>query len=428
MKPIIQLALDFTELDRALRVAGEAVAGGVDWLEAGTPLIKSEGLDAVRALRRAFAGRTIVADMKVMDAGRIEAEAAAKAGADIVDVLGAASDATIQECIEAGRHYGVKIVVDTIAVEDVVTRAKEVEAMGADYVSVHIAIDEQMHGVTPFETLRKVAEAVSIPVAIAGGIHCENAAEAVRCGASIVIVGGAITKAEDATAAARQIREAVDTGRKIETKLYKRVTGEDIRGVLEQVSTANISDAMHRWGDLKGIVPVSPGMKMVGTAVTVRTYPGDFAKPVEAIDVAQKGQVIVVDAGGAPPAIWGELATHSCLQKGVGGVVVHGAIRDTVEIRKMGFPAFSKLITPTAGEPKGFGEIGIALSIEGVLIRPGDWIVGDDDGVVVIPRAKAVEIANRAMDVLEKENRIRKEIDAGSTLAKVTELLRWEKK
>jgi 3-hexulose-6-phosphate synthase/6-phospho-3-hexuloisomerase len=185
---------------------------------------------------------------------------------------------------------------------------------------------------------------------------------------------------------------------------------------------------MHRWGDLKGIVPVSPGMKMVGTAVTVRTYPGDFAKPVEAIDVAQKGQVIVVDAGGAPPAIWGELATHSCLQKGVGGVVVHGAIRDTVEIRKMGFPAFSKLITPTAGEPKGFGEIGIALSIEGVLIRPGDWIVGDDDGVVVIPRAKAVEIANRAMDVLEKENRIRKEIDAGSTLAKVTELLRWEKK
>jgi len=428
MKPVVQLALDFVELDRALKVAQEAVAGGVDWLEAGTPLIKSEGLDAVRALRKAFPNHTIVADMKIMDAGRVEAEAAAKAGADIVDVLGAASDATIRECVEAARHYGLRIVVDTIAVEDVVKRAREVEAMGADYVSVHVAVDEQMHGATPFEKLKQVAKAVSIPVAVAGGIHSESAAEAVKCGASIVIVGGAIIKAQDATGAARQIKRAVTTGKKPSTLLYKRVSGDTIREALEKVSTANISDAMHRTGDLEGIVPISTGLKMVGTAVTVRTYPGDFAKPVEAIDAAEKGQVIVVDAGGVGPAIWGELATHSCLQKGVCGVVVDGAVRDTGEIRKMGFPAFSRLLMPTAGEPKGFGEIGVPVLVGGVRVRPGDWLVGDDDGVVAIPKEKAVEFANRAMDVLEKENRIRKEIDAGSTLARVTELLRWEKK
>ena len=95
MEPVLQLALDFVNLEQALRCAREAVKGGADWLEAGTPLIKSEGLDAVRALRRVFPSATIVADMKVMDAGCLETESAAKAGADIIHVLGGASDATI---------------------------------------------------------------------------------------------------------------------------------------------------------------------------------------------------------------------------------------------------------------------------------------------------------------------------------------------
>ena len=118
MKPILQLALDFVDLQRALKNAKESMVGGVDWLEAGTPLIKSEGLQSIRELRRLFPSATIVADMKIMDAGRAEVEVAAKAGANIVDVLGAASDATIRECIEAGKNYGAKIVVDMIAVGD----------------------------------------------------------------------------------------------------------------------------------------------------------------------------------------------------------------------------------------------------------------------------------------------------------------------
>ncbi len=97
------------------------------------------------------------------------------------------------------------------------------------------------------------------------------------------------------------------------------------------------------------------------------------------------------------------------------------------EIRKLGFPAFAKIVTPTAGEPKGFGEIGVPVKVGGVRINPGDWIVGDDDGVLIIPEKKVVEIANRAMDVLEKENRVREEIERGETLSSVAELLRWEK-
>ncbi len=428
MKPILQLALDFVDLKRALKSAQAGVSGGVDWIEAGTPLIKSEGLHAVRELRRLFPSAVIVADMKIMDAGRTEVETAAKAGADIVDVLGASSDATVRECIQAGKNYGAKIVVDMISVDDVLSRAKQVEDFGADYVSVHCAIDEQMEGKDPFDMLRQVSQALSIPVAVAGGINSETAAKAVEAGASIVIVGGAITKAMDPEQAARDIRQGLDTGTSIGTTLFKRKGEAQIREILEMVSAANLSDALHRGGVIQGIRPLYPGIRMVGRAVTVRTYPGDWAKPVQAIDLAEPGDIIVIDVGGTGPAIWGELATHSAVQQKVGGVVIDGAIRDTPEIIAMKFPAFSRLVMPNAGEPKGFGEIGVPITVGNVRVEPGDWLLGDDDGVVVLPKNIAVEYANRSMDVLEKENRIREEIKEGSTLSQVTELLRWEKK
>ena len=427
MEPVLQLALDFVDLKRALKSAEAAVAGGADWLEAGTPLIKSEGLEAIRELRKCFPRATIVADMKIMDAGRIEVETAAKAGANVVDVLGAASDATIRECVQAGKNYGAKIVVDLIAVADPVQRAKEIEGFGADYVTVHCAIDEQMEGKNPFETLQQIAESVSIPVGVAGGINSETVPLALEAGASIVIVGGAITKAVDPKEAAGNIKKAMKEKVAIPTKLFKRVSGEAIRKILEQVSAANLSDALHRGGVLDGLKPLFKGIRLVGRALTVRTYPGDWAKPVEAIDMAEKGDVIVVDAGGVGPALWGELATHSAVQRGLAGVVIDGAMRDTHDISQLAFPAFSRLIMPNAGEPKGFGEIGVPVTIGNRKVETGDWILGDDDGVVVLPKAMATEYGNRAMDVLERENRIRQEIKEGSTLSQVTELLRWEK-
>jgi len=428
MKPVLQLALDFVDLRRAIKIAQAAMAGGADWLEAGTPLIKSEGLEAVRELRRLFPRATIVADMKIMDAGRIEVETAAKAGANVVDVLGAASNATVRECIQAAKNYGAKIVVDLIAVKDPISRAREVEGFGADYVTVHCSIDEQMEGKDPFETLRSVAKGLSVPVGVAGGINSETAPRALEAGASIVIVGGAITKSVDPKEAAGTIKGAMETMVAVPTQLFKRGSEAQIREILHQISSANLSDALHRAGVMEGIGPLFQGIRLVGRTVTVRTYPGDWAKPVEAIDVAEEGDVIVVDAGGVGPAIWGELATHSAIQKGLAGVVIDGAIRDTHDIRQMKFPAFATLVMPNAGEPKGFGEIGVPVTVGNRRVETGDWVLGDDDGIVVLPKSMAAEYANRGMDVLERENRIREEIKGGSTLSKVTELLRWEKK
>ncbi|MCX7805682.1 MAG: orotidine 5'-phosphate decarboxylase [Planctomycetota bacterium] len=429
MEPVIQVALDFLELDRALQVAREAIEGGADWIEAGTPLIKSEGLDAIRALRKEFPGRTIVADMKTMDAGRAEVEAAAKAGATVVTVLGRAADSTISEAVEAGWHYGARVCCDLIgfSADEVAGAARRAEKIGAAFVNVHAPIDEQMLGLDPFDRLRRVVGTVEIPVSVAGGLNSENVVRALEIGASILVVGGAIIKAKDPRGAAAAIKEAISTCRAVPTELFKRGGAEQIREILARVSTPNVSDAAHRGAAMWGIRPICQGLRAIGTAVTVRTYPGDWAKPVEAIDAAEPGQVLVIDACGREPAVWGELATLSAIQRKLAGVVVDGAVRDTPEIRRMGFPAFSRLVCPNAGEPKGFGEINVPVIVGGQKVGPGDWILGDDDGVVVLPKEKAVELVNRAQDVLEKENRLREEIRQGGTLSKVAQLLRWEK-
>ena len=427
--PVIQIALDFTEFKRALKVARDAVSAGIVWLEAGTPLIKAEGMEAVRLLKKEFPSCRIIADMKVMDTGRMEAEMAFKAGADIVVVMGNASDGTIREAVEASINYGGMVMVDLLEAASTVERAKEVERLGAHFIGIHIPIDKQMKGEISFDFIKEISSAINIPVAVAGGINSENVVEAIKAGASIVIVGGAVTKSEDVKKAVKVIKEAIEKKKVIKTELYRRVVSlKDVKDVFLKVSTANISDALHRSGWLKDLFPVCEGMpKMAGKVITVRTYPGDWAKPVEAIDIAEKGDVIVIDAGGVGPACWGELATTSCVIKKIGGVVIYGGVRDVEEIKKMKLPVFTKIICPEAGEPRGLGEINIPVRISGYIVRPGDWVVGDSDGVVLIPSERVVEIANRAMDVFERENRIRKEIKDGGTLSSVMELLKWEK-
>ena len=196
-----------------------------------------------------------------------------------------------------------------------------------------------------------------------------------------------------------------------------------------QVSSSNISDAMHRKGAMSDLISICGKVKMAGRAVTVHTVAGDWAKPVEAIDLARKNEVIVINNDGAVHiAPWGELATLSCITKGISGVVIDGAVRDVDDIRELKFPLFAKAIVPNAGEPKGFGEINTEILCCGQYVRPGDWITGDESGVVVIPAERAYEIARRALEIKKNEERIREEIRRGGTLSELTELKKWEKK
>ena len=428
--PALQVALDLVDIERSLALAHEAVLGGADWIEIGTPLLKSEGLAAVRKMREAFPRHVIVADLKTMDAGRTEFETAAKAGANIAVVLAAASDSTISQCIEAGHKYGMKTYCDTIniAPENLAERARQIEKLGVDIIGVHLPIDEQMLGKDPLSRLKTIREAVSVPLAVAGGVTSESAGAMVEAGASIVIVGGALHKAADARKATADTRKAIDTKKSVASSLGKRTGIAGVTETLLKTSTSNLSDAMHHKPCLRGIVLRTPGLRMAGQAVTVRSAPGDWNKVVQAIDVANAGDILVAECGGGPPAVFGELAAQSAKNRGLAGVVIYGGIRDADVSTRIGLPIFSSAVCSDAGDPKGFGEIGTEINIGGEYIRPGDWIFGDDDGVMVLPKALAVEYANRAVDVMENEQRIAAEIFAGKTLSEVANLKKWEKR
>jgi 3-hexulose-6-phosphate synthase/6-phospho-3-hexuloisomerase len=380
----------------------------------------------VRQIKQTYPDKTLVADMKTMDTGALETEMAAKAGADIVCLLAASDDSTILDALKSGRKYGSKIMVDLIGVEDKIKRAKELEKLGVDYLCMHVGIDEQMIGKKPIDVLSSLAKSTNVPIAVAGGLNSETAADVVKAGASIVIVGGAITKAKDVTKSTQQIKKAITEQKSVETTLFKKYDKTELKKAFSMVSTPNISDAMHKKGAMQDIRPIKLGFHMVGQALTVRTMNGDWAKPIEAIDKA-KDQVIVVDVNGGKTAIWGELATWSAIQKSVAGVVIDGAIRDLDDIVKMDFPIFSRHISSNAGEPKGLGEIGAEITCGNQTVQTGDWIIGDDSGVVVVPQEIAQEIANRALDVKEHENRIREEIKGGGSLGGVLKLKKWEK-
>src|SRR5947199_9372400 len=141
MKAVVQLSLDLIDLNEALRTAELALNAGVDWLEVGTPLIIAEGMRAVRELHARYPGVPLVADLKTMDGGWLEAEIMAKAGASMVVVMGQAHTETVELVVKAGKDLGVKVMGDNLGMPDPVGGAKLLEEAGCDYVIHHIGFN-----------------------------------------------------------------------------------------------------------------------------------------------------------------------------------------------------------------------------------------------------------------------------------------------
>jgi 3-hexulose-6-phosphate synthase/6-phospho-3-hexuloisomerase len=202
--PVVQISLDLTSLDEALATAAVAVEAGVDWLEAGTPLILAEGLRSVKALRAAFPRHPIVADLKTMDGGYLEAEMMAKAGATHVVVMARAHPETIKVTVKAGRDHGVKVMGDNLGCADKAAASRMMEDLGVDYIVHHTGYDER-RGIaaaggprlSPLDDLDAVVRAVQIPVQAVGGLTVEEAIEMPRRGAPLVVLGAPLTIAAD---------------------------------------------------------------------------------------------------------------------------------------------------------------------------------------------------------------------------------------
>jgi 3-hexulose-6-phosphate synthase/6-phospho-3-hexuloisomerase len=189
--PVVQVSLDLTSIEEALDTAQAAVEAGVDWLEAGTPLLLAEGLRAVEKLRERFPEHPIVADLKTMDGGYLEAEMMAGAGADIVVVMARAHRATICRVVEAARDYGLKVMGDDLACADKPAAARMMEELGAHFIVHHLGYDER--GMSPelsvMSDLEEVVKAVSIPVQAVGGLSIPEAISCPAHGAPLVVIG-----------------------------------------------------------------------------------------------------------------------------------------------------------------------------------------------------------------------------------------------
>ena len=196
MKPVVQLSLDLTNIPEAVSTAEIALSAGVDWLEVGTPLIISDGMGAVKELRSLHPNVPLVADLKTMDGGWLEAELMAKAGATHVVVMGVAHEETIELVVKAGKDLGVKVMGDNMAMPDPVDGARLLEDMGCDYIIHHIGYDYRtlrrqrgLDAPSPLEHLQAIVDAVGIPVQAVGGLTIEQAIQTPRYGAPLVVIG-----------------------------------------------------------------------------------------------------------------------------------------------------------------------------------------------------------------------------------------------
>src|SRR3954466_15456496 len=231
MTPIVQISLDLTNIDEALETAAMAMRAGVDWLEAGTPFILAEGLHSVKKLCEAFPGVPIVADLKTMDGGYLEAEMMAKAGATHVVVMARAHEETIRCVVKAGKDFGVQVMGDNMVCEDMVAGAKVLEDHGCDFVIHHIGYDERrgiaargLRMPSPLDQLRDVVAAGRGPVQAVGGLTIEQAVRTPEYGAPLVVLGAPLT---------------------IDADAFKTAAG-DVEGSLRL-----ICEKVHGYGDVK---------------------------------------------------------------------------------------------------------------------------------------------------------------------------------
>ncbi len=203
----LQIALDCS-LKKALKIC-EETKEYINIIEIGTPLIKREGLGILKKFKKFK--KPIMADLKTMDVGFLEAELAFKSGADIVSVCGAADNSTIKEAVKAGKKYKKRILVDLIGIKNPKKRLKEIQKINFDYIGIHTGIDAQNKGKTPLKNLKEVSKIKrKKKIEVAGGINLKNIKEIVEEKPEIIVVGSAITKSKKPKEIAKFIKEKIN--------------------------------------------------------------------------------------------------------------------------------------------------------------------------------------------------------------------------
>lgn len=204
----LQVAIDLFDLKSSLRLL-QQVGKYVDIIELGTPLLISEGLSIIPIIKELYPDKIIFADLKIMDGGNIISELAFQKGADMISVLAAANEGTIEAAVKKSEKYNKLVLVDMCAVRDIKERAQKLEAFNPDYICVHRATDMQTKGESPLKELELIKN-LKTKKAVAGGLDLSNFREACQSSADTIIVGSAIYQADKPAVIARKMREIIN--------------------------------------------------------------------------------------------------------------------------------------------------------------------------------------------------------------------------
>jgi len=191
---------------------------------------------------------------------------------------------------------------------------------------------------------------------------------------------------------------------------------------LERLEAAKVADAQGGLGIMDpGIQTIVPGVKAAGTAFTVKCYPGSIITVHRALVRAKPGDVLVVDGegDGRAGALMGELMAREAIDRGLRGIVCDGALRDAAGLRELGFPSFARYVTPRVGVNRRLGLTEVDVTVGGVIVRMGDFILADDDGVAVIPREQIAEIIEKVEAINVKELGFAEAIDRHERLVDI---------
>jgi 4-hydroxy-4-methyl-2-oxoglutarate aldolase len=185
--------------------------------------------------------------------------------------------------------------------------------------------------------------------------------------------------------------------------------------------TCAISDCMGRFNAMTAdMCPLFKGIRFVGTAVTVKTLASDLAAAFKAIDLCHPGDVVVIDSrGSVDTAFWGENMAMSAVNRGAVGAVIDGACRDVEELRRLRFPVICKGIVPNVASISGYGHVNVPIQCAGVPVHPGDILVVDGNGVVVVPKDAAPDVLAKARQLLATEHILQEKIKTGATIGEL---------
>lgn len=192
------------------------------------------------------------------------------------------------------------------------------------------------------------------------------------------------------------------------------------------IASSNLADAMGRFNFMDPAIQSRSSLLLCGLAVTVNARPADNLMVHKALQVATPGDIVVVSTGrNTTSAVFGELMCHTATEAGLGGIVVDGAIRDVEGITRLGFPAFSRSVSPGSCDKDGPGEINVPIACGGTVVCPGDIVVGDADGVAVVPRADAETVLTLVTELMSRESKRIAEIKGGALFkAEIDDTLR----